>query len=169
MNLLKREEYWIPRGKQQCSDHARDRTEMPSVGLPKNELSLKADPYSRHYFAIRVTERMTLREPPCLPLPVLSRNLSSRLRFELHFWRRVRNLKNCYKAKFITIIITSPTLTDGQPRWRERYLPKVTQELRGRTLVGTQVSRAPTKCFNRKAILFPSASPAGTLLAQCSR
>lgn len=125
--------------------------------------------YSSHYLAISVTERITLQKPPCPPLPVLRWNLSSGLPFEPHFWWRVCNLKNCYKAKFITIIITIPMLTDGQLRLRECYLYKVTQEIYGRTMVRTQVSRAQTKCFNCKAILFSSNSPAGTSLAECSR
>ena len=157
-----------PEGSSSTMTMSRDRTEMPSERLLKNELSLKVTIFLP-LPSNQCNWEITLRKPPCSPLPVLRWNLCSGLPLELHFWWRVCNLKNCYKAKFISIIITIPMLTDGQLRLRQCYLFKVTQEIYGRTMVRTQVSRAQTKCFNHKAILFSSNSPAGTSLAECSR
>lgn len=42
--------------------------------------------YSCHYSVISATERITIQKPACPPLPVRRWNLSSGLRFELHFW-----------------------------------------------------------------------------------
>lgn len=124
--------------------------------------------YYCHCFAISLTGRITPQKQPHPLLPVLRWNLSSGLQF-WHFWWKGYNLKNCYKAKLISIITTIPLLTDGQLRKRGCYLLKVTEEIYGRTMVWTQVSRVQTKCFNPKAILFSSKSPAGMPRTQYSR
>lgn len=153
-NLLKQMEVGLQRAAEVQGPLQEAEQKYPVWGFWKMNSALRLLYYC-HYLAISVTERMTPQKPPHPLLPVLRWNLSSGLEFELHFRWRSYNLKNCYKAKFITIIITIPLLTDGQLRQGGCYLFKVTKEIMAEPRFKHKSLESKPNALTTKRFFFP--------------